>query len=167
MRRIRLLVILAALLLSPRTTPGQVPEGGRLRDVLPDEGLDRTSVVVLSDQAALNAHYYLADDDILGLGDRTEAIFARYRTPPGISLLLVIAYPSDEGARRVYERFGQDFFSKAFDGKSPRTLEKLETGDYAAAAVARSVLIVVLEAPDRKSCEELLRRVEEKALALF
>lgn len=167
MRRIRLFIILAVLLLSPRVALGQVPEGGRLRDVLPDEGLDRTSVVALRDQAALNAHYYLADETILGLGDKTEAIFARYRTPAGVSLLLVIAYPSDEGARRVYDKFGKDFFSKTFDGKSPRTLEKLETGDYAAAAVARSVLIIVLEAPDRKSCDELARRAEERALVLF
>ncbi|MCX6568638.1 MAG: hypothetical protein NT147_06270 [Candidatus Aminicenantes bacterium] len=167
MRRIRLFIILAALLLSPRVVPGQVPEGGRLRDVLPDEGLDRASVVVLRDQAALNAHYYLADETVLGLGNKTEAIFARYRTPLGVSLLLVIAYPSDEGARRVYDKFGKDFFSKTFDGKSPRTLEKLETGDYAAAAVVRSVLIVVLEAPDRKSCDELARRAEERALAIF
>jgi hypothetical protein len=68
---------------------------------------------------------------------------------------------------RIYEKFGQDFFSKAFDAKSPRTLEKLETGDYAAAVLCRSVLIVVLEAPDRKSCEALILQAEEKTLALF
>jgi hypothetical protein len=167
MRRIRLIVILAALLLSPRVAPGQVPEGGRLRDVLPDKGLNKATAVILRDQTALDAHYYLADEAVLGLGKNTEAIFARYMAGPGEALLLVISYPSEEDARRIYERFGKDFFSKAFDGKSPRTLEKLETSDYAAAAVARTVLIIVLEAPDRKSCEELLRRVEEKALVLF
>jgi len=167
MRRACLFFILAALLLSPLVAPGQVPERDRLRDILPDDGLDKTSVVVLRDQAALNAHYYLADETVLGLGKGTEAVLARYRTALGVSLLLVVAYPSDEEARRVYEKFGKDFFSKKFDGKSPRTLEKLETGDYAAAVLARSVLIVVLEAPDRKSCDELARRAEERALALF
>jgi len=167
MRRACLFFILAALLLSPLVAPGQVPERDRLRDILPDDGLDKTSVVVLRDQAALNAHYYLADETVLGLGKGTEAVLARYRTALGVSLLLVVAYPSDEEARRVYEKFGKDFFSKKFDGKSPRTLEKIETGDYAAAVLARSVLIVVLEAPDRKSCDELARRAEERALALF
>jgi hypothetical protein len=167
MRRSCIFVILAALLLSPLAAPGQIPERGRLRDILPDDGLDKTSIVVLRDQAALNVHYYLADETVLGLGKGTEAIFARYRTSLGVSLLLVVAYPSDEAARHVYDKFGQDFFSKTFDGKSPRTLEKLETGDYASAAVARSVLIVVLEAPDRKSCDELARRAEERALAIF
>jgi hypothetical protein len=167
MRKACLFFILAALLLSPLAAMAQVLEKGRPRDVLPDDGLDKSSVVVFHDQAALDAHYYLADEGVLGLGSKTEAVFARYRTAPGTALLLVVAYPSDKAARQVYERFGRDFFSKQFDGKSPRTLEKLETGAYAAAVLARSVLIVVLEAPDRKSCDELARRVEEKALALF
>ena len=167
MRRARLFFILAALLLSPLVAPGRVSETGRLADVLPAEGLDKSSVIVLRDQATLDAHYYLADETVLGLGKETEAVFARYRMGPGVALLLVVAYPSDEEARRVYQRFGRDFFSKKFDGKSSRTLEKLETGDHAAAVLARSVLIVVLEAPDRKSCDELARRAEERALALF
>jgi hypothetical protein len=165
MRRACLFFILAAFLLAPLAATAQVSEKGRLRDILPADGLDKSSVVVLRDQAALNAHYYLADETVLGLGDKTEAVIARYRTTPGAALLLVVAYPTDEEARRVYERFGRDFFSKKFDGKSARTLEKIETGDYAAAVLARSVLIVVLEAPDRKSCDDLARRTEERALA--
>jgi len=167
MRKAHSFFFLAAFLLAPLVTMAQFLEKGRLRDVLPAEGLDKSSVVVLRDQAALNAHYYLADETVLGLSKKTEAVFARYRTGPGEALLLVIAYPSDEEARRIYEKFGRDFFSKAFDKKSSRTLEKLETGDYAAAVLTQSVLVVVLEAPDRKSCDELARRAEERALALF
>jgi hypothetical protein len=162
-----LLFILAVLLLSPLVASGQITEKGLIAGALPAEGLDESGVVVFRDQAALDAHYYLADETILGLGKGAEAVFARYRTARGAALLLVVAYPSDEDARRIYEKFGRDFFSKTFDGKSPRTLEKLETGDYAAAVLARSVLIVVLEAPDRKSCEGLIQRAEEKVLALF
>jgi hypothetical protein len=167
MRRTILLLTIAAVLISPTAGPGQVPEKGRLRDVLPAEGLYKSSVAVLRDQAALNAHYYLADETVLGLSQKTEAVFARYRTGPGEALLLIVAYPSDKEARRAYEKFGQDFFSKTFDGKSARTLEKIETGDYAAAVLVRSVLVVVLEAPDRKSCDDLARRAEERALALY
>ena len=167
MRRTCLFFILAALLLAPLAAAAQVLEKGRVADLLPVEGLDKMSVVVFRDQATLNAHYYLADETVLGLGKGTEAVFARYRTAPGVALLLIVAYPSDKAARNVYERFGRDFFSKTFDGKSSRTLEKLETGDYAAAVLSRSVLIVVLEAPDRKSCEELIKRVEEKTSPLF
>ena len=62
MRKTCLFVILAAFLLAPLAATAQVLEKGRLRDVLPAEGLDKSSVVVLPDQAALNVHYYLADD---------------------------------------------------------------------------------------------------------
>ena len=167
MRRTCFYFVFAALLLAPPAATAQTLGKGRIAGVLPAEGLDKASVAVLLDQAALNAHYYLADETALGFGKGTEAVFARYRTPRGSALLLVVAYPSEAEARRIYERFCKDFFSKTFDAKSPRTLEKLETGDYAAAVPARSVLIIVLEAPDRKSCEELIRRVEEKALVLF
>ncbi|TFG53447.1 MAG: hypothetical protein E4H35_08375 [Candidatus Aminicenantes bacterium] len=167
MRKKCMIFICGALLLGPLAAAAQVLEKGRVAAVLPAEGLDKTSVVVLRDQAMLNAHYYLADEAVLGLGKGTEAVLARYTAGPGEALLLVISYPSDEAARQVYERFGRDFFSKKFDGKNPRTLEKLEAGDYAAAGTVRSVLIVVLEAPDRKSCEELIKRVEEKARLLF
>ncbi|OGD13206.1 MAG: hypothetical protein A2V76_07450 [Candidatus Aminicenantes bacterium RBG_16_63_14] len=167
MRKTLFLLTLAALLLSPSVAPGQAPGGNRLRDILPAEELIGSSVVSIRDQAALNAHYYLADETVLGLNRKTDAVFARYRMGGREALLLAVVYPSEEDAGRVYGRFGRDFFSGKFDPKSPRFLEKLETGDYAAVVLARSVLIVVLEAPDRKSCDDLLRRVEEKALALF
>jgi hypothetical protein len=165
MRKAIFFLAFAACLLSPAFTSGQTPGGGRLRDILPAEGLIGSSVVAIRDQAALNAHYYLADETVLGLDKTTEAVFARYRKGPGEALLLVASYPSAEKARRAYKKFGADFFPKRFDPKSIRTLEQLETGDYAAAVQAGSFLIVVLEAPDRKSCDELARRVEERVPA--
>lgn len=136
-------------------------------DVLPVAGLDKESVLVFREQKALDAHYFLADETVLGLHQKAEAVVARYLTITGETLLLVIAYPSEEESRRVYERFGRQFFSAKFDPKSPRFLEEIETGDYAAAARARNVLIVVLEAPDRESCEELIQGVEAGAPGLF
>jgi hypothetical protein len=135
----------------------------RARDILPAEGLVTSSVVPLPDQAALDAHYFLAEESLLGLGRTTDAVFARYRTEAGETLLLVVAYPSAEEAERVYRRFGGDFFSKVFEPASPRFVEKIETGDWAGAARKGPVLIVVLEAPDRTSCDGLLGRAEEKA----
>jgi hypothetical protein len=164
-RKILFFLALAAFLPCPAVAPAQTPGAGRLRDILPAEGLIGSSVVAIRDQAALNPHYYLADETILGLDKTTEAVFARYRTGPGEALLLVVSYPSEDRARLVYEKFGADFFPKRFDPKSVRALEQLETGDYAAAVRTGSLLIVVLEAPDRKSCDELARRVEERAAA--
>jgi hypothetical protein len=137
----------------------------RARDILPAEGLVASSVVPLPDQAALDAHYFLAEESLLGLGRTTDAVFARYKTKAGDILVLVTVYPSAEEAERVYGRFGGDFFSKAFAPASPRFVEKIETGDWAGAARKGPALIVVLEAPDRSSCDGLLRRAEDRVPA--
>lgn len=166
MRKAAFIIVCAVLALSPlAAAAGQAPGALRARDVLPAEGLVASSVAPIRDQAALNAHYYLADEAVLGLGARTDAVFARYRTGAGEALLLVAAYRSAEEAGRVYERFGRDFFSADFDPGPPRFVEMIETGDWAGAAKCGPVLIAVLEAPDRAACEGLLRRAEEKAPA--
>jgi len=167
MRKAFILLVLTAGLLIHSAASGQTPAAKRVRDILPAEGLVGPSVVAIRDQAALNAHYYLADETVLELGRKTDAVLARYRPAGREALLLAAAYPSETDAGRVYGRFGRDFFSKRFDPKSPRFLEKLETRDWAGASRIGPFLIIILEAPDRNSCDDLLRRAEEKALALL
>jgi len=167
MRAVISFFVMSAVLLSLLAAGAQDSGRSRLLEVLPAAGLDKSSVLVFHDQAALDTRYYLADEKVLGLNEKTEAVFARYLAGPGEALLLVVSYPSEEDARRAYEKFCGDFFSKRFDAKNPRTVERLESGDYAAALRARTYLIVVLEAPDRRSCDELARRAEEQALGLF
>ncbi|HOW84966.1 MAG TPA: hypothetical protein P5119_06380 [Candidatus Aminicenantes bacterium] len=138
----------------------------RARDVLPDEGLVAGSLAVLRGPKDLDAHYYLADEAVLGLGRKTDAVLARYRTEAGEALLLVAVYPSSGEASHVYGRFGRDFFSGSFDPARPRVVEAVESGDWAGAARRGRVLIVVLEAPDRPSCDGLLLRAEARAPAI-
>jgi hypothetical protein len=142
---------------------GPVP----LRDILPTEGLIASSVVRIRDQADLDAHYYLADENVLGLSGKANAVFARYRAGGGEALVLIVSYPTEGVAAEAYRRFGRDFFPGGIDPRSARVVEELESGDAAGAARVRLALLVVLEAPDRKSCDALLRRLEEKARALF
>jgi hypothetical protein len=159
-------IIFAALQASGRPVT-RAQSAVRASDILPAEGLVVASVVPIRDQAALDAHYYLADERILGLDGKASAVFARYRAAGGEALVLVVSYPTEAAAAGVYGRFGRDFFPGGFDPQAARVVEELESGDAAGAVRVRSALIVVLEAPDRKSCDELLRRLEERALALF
>lgn len=160
-----LTLILAGLLSPPATGAAEDQASGRLLAILPPDGLDARSVFAFRRQAALDVHYYLADENVLGMDGTAEAVLAKYRMGPGEALLLVVAYASEDAARRVYERFGADFFPGRFDKDKPRTVERIETGDYAAAVLTGPFLIVVLEAPDRKSCDELARRAEQRAAA--
>jgi len=136
-----------------------------IRDVLPAEGLIGPSVVEFRHQQVLDPHYYLADETVLGLDGRAEAVFARYRSEGGEALVLAVAYPDSEAAARVQGRFGGDFFSRAFDPARDPFVEALESGDFAGIARAGPVLVVVLEAPSRAACDDLLRRLEARARA--
>ena len=159
---------LAAALLAPAALPAAPDQGAggfRVRDVLPADGLIVSSVVAIRDQSVLDAHYYLADETVLGRGRGTDAVFARYRAGAGEALVLAVAYPAAGDVARIYARFGSDFFSGKFEAGSSLFLERLETGDWGALARTGRVLVVVLEAPDRAGCEALLRRLLEKALA--
>ena len=50
-------------------------------------------------------------------------------------------------------------------GFVPVAKEAHETGDWAGAARRGPVLVIVLEAPDRPSCDGLLGRAEKRAAA--
>ena len=167
MRKMIPVLAVLVIVLSPLAAAAQVAGPSRLRDVLPAEGLMASSVALIRDQAALDAHYYLADENVLGLDGKADAVFARYHAGGGEALVLVVSYPTEAVAAEVYGRFGRDFFPGGIDPKSARVVKELESGDTAGAVRVRSVLVVVLEAPDRKSCEELLRRLEERALTVF
>jgi len=167
MRRTLTLLVLFGLVLGLQAASGQTLEPARIRHVLPAEGLVRASVARVPDQAALDAHYYLADERVLELGGKAEGVFARYRAGGGEALVLAVGYSDQAAAERVYGRFGRDFFGDAFDPLAARYLDELETGDFAGSFRARSVVVFILEAPDRRSCEALLRRLEKKTLALI
>jgi len=161
-------LVLALFLFPPAgrpAAPDRSAEGFRVRDVLPAEGLIASSVVAIPDPSALDAHYYLADETVLGLGRGTDAVLARYKSGSGEALVLAAAYPAARDIATIYARFGSDFFSDKFEAGSSLYLERLETGDWGAAARTGRVLVVVLEAPDRAGCDSLLRRLLEKALA--
>lgn len=167
MRKAALAIALAASLVLPSVAAAPSRPGSRVRDILPAEGLIRSSVALIRDQADLDAHYFLADESVLELGGEAEGVFARYRSGGGEALVLAIAYPAEADAERIYARFGRDFFADDFDPKPSRFLAELETGDFAGSARVRTVLVFVLEAADRKSCDGLLGRIEEKARAVF
>jgi hypothetical protein len=156
-------VVLAA---AASAAPGRTPQAASLRDILPTEGLVAGSVAAIRDQADLDALYYLADESVLGLDGEAEAIFAAYEAWDGEALVLAALYPAETDAAKVYARFGLDFFPEGFDPDATRFLARLETGDWGAAARTGRVLVVVLEAPDRESCESLIGRLEERAAAL-
>jgi len=140
-----------------------IPEGGSkpaLLEGLPLERLERKSVRYFHKQVSLNAHYYLADENVLLLNEGTEVALARYKAGWGKPMLLVCRYRNPADARHAYLKFRHAYFSAGGDPNAGRTVEMIENGEFAGARLMGPFLILVFESPDRGSCESLLRSAE-------
>jgi hypothetical protein len=147
-----------------------IPEDGSkpgLLACLPRERLEKKSIRYFHKQVSLNAHYYLADENVLLLDERTEAVLARYKEGWDKAMLLVCRYKTPGDARRAYLNFTRAYFSVAVEPGKGTTIEMIENGEVAGARLAGACLILVFESPDRKSCDALLRAAESKVQEVF
>jgi len=128
----------------------------RMLRCLPAEGRIAATTRYFHKQVSLNTLYYLADENVLELDARTEVALARYGVSGGKVLLLICRYASPADARRALVHFGRDFFSGAAAPPSGTLVDEVEPKEFAAARLAASFLIVVLESPDRATCTSLL-----------
>ena len=121
------------------------------------------SVRFLRSYLILNVAYYLASDDVLGLGPECEAVFAEYRPAGGDHTtkvqLLVIRYP-DVASRTK----GLQAFEAAYLTDPPEQREsaggrqtRLEAGWVGTGGAARD-LVVVFDAPDAAVAEAMVFR---------
>lgn len=130
-------------------SPGRPPQLLRL---LPGTGLADTRVRYFHDHASLNLHYFVADENILGLSDRTEAVLAPYQTSEGTMRLLLVRYPTAEEARRGLEGLLAAYLPEADETGAAR----VESGSWVAAQSAGDIVMVAFDAPSREWAGELL-----------
>jgi hypothetical protein len=140
---------------------GQRP---RLLNHLPDKGLSARSIRYFHDPHSLNHHYFLSHENILQLGEKTNAVLAVYSMPAaqGKTLLLVIEYPTRVRADSAFLNF-----VKAYMPEAPLTkAARIENGKWTMAQVYQKHVIVVFDAFSQKSGEALIgttrQRLREK-----
>lgn len=153
-----------------RAIAAAIPEEGprpALMDALPAEHLDRKSLRYFHKQVSLNNHYYLADENVLLLDERTEVALARYREGWEKVLLLVCRYRSAADARSAYMKFGRDYFAARTDAGGGPVIEKIENGEFAGARQADAFVILVFQSSDRAACAALLRAAESRIQEVF
>jgi len=157
------------LALAVRAAARLPDEGGRPRLVaaLPAAGLETGTVRYFHRQVSLNSHYYLADENVLGLGETTEAVLGTYRLPQGKAMLLLCKYARADEARRAYVRLCEDFFSEPCRRKDELHIERLESGDSAGVKRNGPFLALVLEAPDAAACEALVLAAAKSIQEVF
>ncbi len=135
-----------------------IPSSGpapSLLDLLPEQDLVETGVRYFHDHASLNLHYFVAEDNMLGLSERTDAVLAPYRPGEGTTRLLVVRYDTADGARRALDTFLAAYLPEAREtGAAP-----VESGDWVAARSKGDVVAIVFDAPGRTQAENLLDAV--------
>jgi hypothetical protein len=137
--------------------PGQVTASGQ------EYAQKASSVRFFRSYLNLNVAYYLASDDILGLGPGCEVAFAEYRPPDGDHTtkvhLLMVRYP-DAAAREAGARtFEAAYLADPIDrrGASPSQQTRIEAGWVGTGGTGRD-LVVVFDAPAPEVAEALVLR---------
>jgi len=135
---------------------GETP---RLVALLPAPGLQGRSIRYLHDHIILNSHFYLADENILHLGPRTDAVLAAYQQGRDDATLLLISYPDADKSKEAHQSFLRHYLA----GADSLGFVHMEDGKWAAAALRGGLLGIVLEARSRKLAADLLSEAMKPA----
>lgn len=149
----------AAVLAIGRHISSEISGTGKrpsMLSLLPKTGLIPDSVHYFHKHTVLNFHFYLADGNILDLGDKTDALLAQYKLDSAKPRLLVIRYPSIKAASDAYAHFNRTYFKDKPAPKGSSRIERVEQGDYTGIHRAGAILRLVFEAKTRERCAKLL-----------
>lgn len=128
----------------------------RLLDVLPREDLVSRSIRYFHLHQSLNHHYFISHENLLKLGERTEALLATYQFPQGgKTRLLLVRYPDPKAAGEALKRFVRAYMPEAPSPKVVRT----EDGRWTGAEVLKAFVTVVFDAPDPERVRSMIETV--------
>jgi hypothetical protein len=168
--------VAAAVAALARRIGDALPDSGAPPEIaarLPESGLDRTRVHLVTNHTLLNRHYFVADRDLFGFGPEVLGIVAAYRADGASDAdqgggagnayrLLLVSYPGAAGAdaaAAALARFRAAFLAEAdADGAL-----RLENGRWTAARAIGPVLAVALDAPSRETAIAALDAVQARA----
>jgi hypothetical protein len=119
---------------------------------LPKKGLQPASVRYFHDHPVLNRHYFIATENILRLGGRTEAVLAMYQLKEGAAQVLLVNYPDAETAKEAHSAFLKHYLPDA----DASGLARLENKKWCGASVKGPFVAVVLEADSWEIARDLL-----------
>jgi hypothetical protein len=128
-----------------RALPASGP-GPDLLKYLPRESLDRKKIRFFHQPLLLEKHYFVANENLLHLGPKTDCVLAEY--PLGkedFLVLLLVRYESNAQAKAAFDHFIKIYMPEAKAG-----LAQMENKKWTMAALDRDLLSIVFEAPDEQ-----------------
>jgi len=139
---------------------GQEGQKPKLIHFLPEEGLSERSIRYFHLHQSLNYHYFVSHQNILRLGEKTNAVFASYFLPQtkDKTFLLLVQYPTRKLAGEALQSFVKAYMPEASTSKTVKT----ENGRWAAAQSHGEYVVVVFDAPLKEKAEELIQATRKK-----
>lgn len=123
---------------------------------LPAEDLDRSTIRTFHTHFSLSSIHYLADDNLLGLSPRTDAVLAAYRRGGEKLLLLLVRYKNPQQAEAAYRSFNRVYLKDQPPPDGPRRIARVEEGTHVGALLKGRFVAVVLDAKSAAACGRLL-----------
>jgi hypothetical protein len=136
-----------------------IPNAGSkpaILECLPQDSLDRMSVRYFHLYTSLNYHYYLADQNILKLNEKTEAVIAQYE--PYRSFLVCIRYPNGKLSEEAMSSF-REAYTPETDSSG---LAQIEDGKWVAAELVSTFILLALDAPTPDYAINLIKATKKR-----
>jgi hypothetical protein len=137
---------------------GEEGEKPDLISLLPGENLVEKSVHYFHNHTILNYHFFVADENILLLDQKTEVVLGTYERDDDRIRLLLIRYPETNEAAGAYKSFTKNYMP---DAESPG-LVQTENTLWTAAKVKERFLMIAFDCPTDLSARTLVQDVERK-----
>jgi hypothetical protein len=142
-------------------TIAQEGEKPGLIKALPSEGLRPKSLRYFHTLISLNAHYYLANVNILNLSPETQVAMARYEKEGSQARLLLVEYLTVERAVDAHGRFVEMFLLERFEAGRKVPPKKLEDGKFAGVVRSGKYLIIVIEAEKKSVLDWITKTISQ------
>jgi len=136
---------------------GPVP---KLLSVLPNgkAGLLEKTVRYLHSHILLNQRFFIANQNLLNLNPKTEAVLGQYAQGKQKIHLLIIRYPSEPEAAEALQKFKKTYMPET------RTQNTIQTEDkkWTAAEQRQAFVLIVFGTGSKADSEKWIRAAEEK-----
>ena len=126
--------------------------------LLPAEFAVERDVHYFHNYIILNRHFFVSQENILGLDQTTEAVLAKSGPKGENGVLLVIKYPGARKASEAYKNFTKIYMP---DAKKPG-LVQTEDMKWTAAVVRKDLIAIVFGASSAESANKILAKTGEK-----
>lgn len=134
---------------------GPLPE---ILTLLPPQSLVEESIRYFHHYIWLNSHYFVADQNILHIDEKTEALLAKYDAQGRRHILLLVQYQTDKNAELAYHDFARHYLPEL----AKERVVRIEDGTWTACHLTGKLLIIVFNAPAADTALHLIEAVQNK-----